>query len=128
MEKANPELQNIACWFTSKELSLNLKKTDFMIFKTTRKKLKKTIEIIINVQKINQVIIKCNQFLGLNIDEELSWKDHIDQVATKISNMTVTCYFFKCSSDCRCPHSKLTVKTSSHLERINRLDRDYSYW
>ena len=78
-----------------------------MIFKTTRKKFKKTIEITINGQKINQVIIKCTQFLGLNIDEELSWKDHIDQAATKISKMTVTCYFFSCSSDCRCPHSKL---------------------
>ena len=107
MEKANRELQNIACWFTSKKLSLNLNKTHFMIFKTTRKKFKKTMEIIIIGQKINQVIIKCTQFLGLNMDEELSWKDHIHQVATKISKMTVTCYFFRCSSDCGCPHSKL---------------------
>ena len=107
MKKADRELQNIACWFTSKKLSLNLNKTHFMILKTTRKKSKKTIEIIINGQKINQVIIKCTQFLGLNMDEELSWKDHIHQVATKISKMTVTCHFFRCSSDCRCPHSKL---------------------
>ena len=33
-----------------------------MILKATRKKSKKTIEIIINGQKINQVIIKCTQF------------------------------------------------------------------
>ena len=26
---------------------------------------------------------------GLNVDDELSWKDHVDQVATKISKMTV---------------------------------------
>ena len=25
---------------------------------------------------------------GLNVDDELSWKDHVDQVATKISKMT----------------------------------------
>ena len=106
MEKANRELQNIACWFTSKKLSLNLKKTHFVILKHD-KEVQKTIEIIINGQKINQIIVKCTQFLGLNMDEELSWKDHIDQVATKISKMTVTCYLFRCSSDCRCPHSKL---------------------
>ena len=26
---------------------------------------------------------------SLNVDDELSWKDHVDQVTTKISKMTV---------------------------------------
>ena len=82
----NRELHNIASCFTLNKLSLNLKKTHFMIFKTKRKKLKETTEIEINGQIINQ--IKCTKFLGLNMDEELSRKNHIDQVATKISKMT----------------------------------------
>ena len=32
--------------------------------------------------------MKCTNFLGLSIDDELSWKYHIDQITTKISKMT----------------------------------------
>ena len=54
-----------------------------MILKTKRKKSKE-----ITAVKINGQIIKCTKFLGLNVDDELSWKDHVHQVATKISKMT----------------------------------------
>lgn len=75
----NRELQNIASCFT-------LNKHTLWFLKTKRKKFKETTEIEINGQIINQV--KCTKFLGLNMDEELSRKDHIDQVAIKISKMT----------------------------------------
>ena len=58
----NRELQNIASFFTANKLSLNLKKTHFMIFKTERKKFIETTEIEINGQIIYQV--KCAKFLG----------------------------------------------------------------
>ena len=53
------------------------------------------------------------------------------------------CYFFGRSSDCRCLHSmqwwrktwknssctfRMTIKSSSRFERINKLDRDFSCW
>ena len=82
----NRELQKITSCFTSNKLSLNHKETHFMILKTKRKKFKEITAIKINGQIINQD--KCTKFLGLNVDDELSWKDHVDQVATKISKMT----------------------------------------
>ena len=82
----NRELQKITSWFTSNKLSSNLKETHFMILKTKRKKFKEITAIKITGQIIDQV--KCAKFLGLNVDDELSWKDHVDQVATKISKMT----------------------------------------
>lgn len=57
-----------------------------MIFKIKGKQYKETTAIKISDQIINQV--ECTKFLGLNMDEKLSWKDHIDQIATKISQMT----------------------------------------
>ena len=57
-----------------------------MIFKTKRKKLNQTLSIEINNQKIDKV--KCAKFLSLYIDDELSWKYHIDQITTKIWKMT----------------------------------------
>ena len=67
-------------------MALNVKKTHFMIFKTKRKKLNQTLSIEINNQKIDKV--KCTKFLGFYIDDELSWKYHIDQITAKISKMT----------------------------------------
>lgn len=55
-----------------------------MIFKTKKNKFNETTAIKINGQIIKQV--KCTKFLGLNMDEELSWKDHIHQVAKKDRN------------------------------------------
>ena len=44
------------------------------------------MSIIINVQQIEQV--KYTKFLGLYIDEELSWNYHINHVIMKISKLT----------------------------------------
>ena len=53
-----------------------------MILKTKRKKFKEITAIKINGQIINQV--KCTKFLGLNVDDKLSWKDHVDLVLIKL--------------------------------------------
>ena len=82
----NQELINITSWLSCNKLSLNVKKTHFMVFKTKRKKLDQAFEIKINDQQIGKV--KCTKFLGLYIDDELSWRKHIDQISTKISKMT----------------------------------------
>ena len=85
-ETMNRELINITSWLSANKLSLNIKKTHFIIFKSRGKKLNQNVKITINNQDIEQV--KYTKFLGLYIDEEFTWKYHIDQVATKISKMT----------------------------------------
>ena len=72
----NQELRKITSWLSTNKLPLNLKKTHFMIFKTKRKKLNQTLSIEINNQKIDKV--KFTKVLSLHIDDELSWKYHID--------------------------------------------------
>ena len=85
-ETMNRELSKIASWLSANKLSLNIKKTHFIIFKSRGKKSNQHVSIIINNQEIEQV--KCTKFLGLYIDDEFTWKYHIDQVASKISKMT----------------------------------------
>ena len=82
----NNELEKITTWLCTNKLSLNVKKTHFIIFKSNRKKLKKKVSIKINAQPIEQ--LKYTKFLGLLFDEELSWKYHIDEVTNKISKMS----------------------------------------
>ena len=82
----NQELKKIARWLCANKLSLNIKKTHFIIFKSKKRKLNQTVSIKINEQPIE--LVKYTKFLGVYIDEELSWKHHIDQVVSKISKMT----------------------------------------
>ena len=82
----NDELQNITNSLSTNKLSLNVKKTHFIIFRSKRKKLNQRVSIKINEQPIEQV--KYTKFLGLFFDDELSWKYHIDQVTAKIAKMT----------------------------------------
>ena len=85
-QTANQELCKVANWLGANKLSLNVSKTEYIIFKAKNKKIAQNIEIQIDNQIIEQV--KKTKFLGLIIDKELSWKHHIKQVTTKISKMS----------------------------------------
>ena len=54
-----------------------------MLFKPRQKRYHFPMQICINEQRIEQV--KETVFLGVVLDEHLSWKPHISQVARKIS-------------------------------------------
>ena len=81
----NNELEKITTWLCTNKLSLNIKKTHFLIFKSKRKKTQE-VSIKIIEQSIEQV--KYTKFPGLFFDGELSWKYHIDEVTNKISKMS----------------------------------------
>jgi len=79
----NRELSKIASWLSANKLSLN---THFIIFQSRGKKSNRNVSVTISNQKIEQV--KYTNFLRLYIDDEFTWKDHIDQVVSTISKMT----------------------------------------
>ena len=81
----NEELKKVALWLTANKLSLNVNKTHLMIFKTRKKRLNYNAHVILNENPIEKV--KYTKFLGIIIDEELSWKYHINHIATKVSKM-----------------------------------------
>ena len=70
------ELLNIDTWLASNKLSLNIDKTNFMLFKTkaTNTKQKSVINLTLRDKSIKQVFD--TKFLGLTLDETLSWKTH----------------------------------------------------
>jgi len=81
--KLNQELCKLSNWFKVNKLSLNVKKTNYIIFRNKSKKIEKIPEIIIDNCKINPVT-SC-KFLGVIINENLSWADHIETIRKKIS-------------------------------------------
>ena len=64
------------------ELSLNIKKTKYMLF-TLRKKPRSLDDIFIDHEPIEKV--EHFKFLGVIIDAKLSWVDHIQFIKKKIS-------------------------------------------
>ena len=85
-ETMNRELSKIKSWLPANKLSLTIKKTHFISFKSRGKKSNQNLSITINNQEIEQV--KYIKFLGLYIDDEFTWKYSIDQVASKRRKMT----------------------------------------
>ena len=88
-EQINDELSKINKWFSINKLSLNLSKTNFIIFS------KKSIsEAHINIE-INNVCIsrvyEC-KFLGVIIDSKLNWKSHIARVKSKLMRCNAIMY------------------------------------
>ena len=85
----NKELAKVSDWLIANKLTLNIKKSNFVIFRPRQKKLtpQPTIKLFdSNSQRL--VTLDCKnyvKYLGILIDDHLSWKYHIDHIATKIS-------------------------------------------
>jgi hypothetical protein len=77
---ANCELKKISDWFSANLLSLNIKKTNYLIF--GNKKIS-DLQILINNEMITRV--HETKFLGVIIQSNLKWDSHISLIKNKIS-------------------------------------------
>ena len=77
----NTELSKLSDWFSANQLSLNVTKTNCILFDNSRGH--SNIQVMLDGIKIKQVqVIK---FLGIYIDDKLTWKHHIEHLSNKIS-------------------------------------------
>ena len=71
-------------WFRANKLSLNSKKTKYLLFHSSKKQIPDLLpNISIDMNRIERE--KVTKFLGVLIDENLSWKQQIDSVWKKVS-------------------------------------------
>ena len=82
-EILNSEMLKLTQWCRANKLSINFKKSNFMVFRPRQRR--QTLDISIQID--NNVIerVKETVFLGVILDEHLSWKPHILSVSRKIS-------------------------------------------
>lgn len=71
-------------FLNSKNLLLNSNKSNFISFSTKQTRSKLEPNLFINNQKLNQV--ENNKFLGLIVDQNLSWDKHVDHVVNKMAS------------------------------------------
>ena len=85
----NRELGNVNEWLKANKLSLNIKKSNFVIFRPRQKNMPfiPRIRILDSVTNTyaNLEMKDYVKYLGLMIDSNLSWKYHIESICHKIS-------------------------------------------
>jgi hypothetical protein len=79
----NRELDKLTDWFRANKLSLNISKTNYMLFSHSTQEITNT-----EIKLANTIITrsKCVKFLGMHIDEKLKWDEHIKTMKKKISS------------------------------------------
>ena len=79
----NEELNNTDIWMKCNKLSINTKKTNYIIFKHKQKKIHRNTHLYFDDQLLERA--DETKFLGVYIDENLNWKSHIGHVCNKIA-------------------------------------------
>ncbi len=82
----NKELKKVKSWLDCNKLALNIEKTNFVIFHSPRKKLPALVDLKLGKHNITRK--KYVKFLGVLVDEHLSWKYHISELRKKLSRTT----------------------------------------
>ena len=84
VSSVNREISNISLWFKVNKLSLNISKTNYIIFRTRRRRVPTNLpEIFIDdviIHKVENV-----KFLGVTINEYLDWSTHISIISKSVA-------------------------------------------
>ena len=73
------KLEKISEWFKANKLSLNIKKTNYTLFHKNSTK----DDLPLKLPDLTSI-----KFLGVMLDENISWKEHIKTVENKLSKNT----------------------------------------
>lgn len=83
-EAMNNGINLVNEWLINNKLSLNVSKTNYMIMSTKGKKFDENMcKLIIDGVSLKRV--HETNFLGIILDDKLTWKSHIDHICKKVS-------------------------------------------
>ena len=78
----NSEIRNITAWLKVNKLSLNVIKSQFMVFQKTTRNLN---SLLLSIDNIPPKETDSFTFLGISVQNHLQWNTHINNIACKIS-------------------------------------------
>ncbi len=94
IDEVNNELCNLSVWFKSNKLSLNINKTNYMVFKNRYSNRNyNDLDIYIDGVKLSRV--SCTKFLGVIVDDSLTWTNHTSNVVNIMSKYCGILYRLK---------------------------------
>ena len=79
----NYNIKKLVTWMNVNRLSLNVSKTHCMLFS----KKYKLRDLDVKITGTNVECVKQTKFLGVMLDEKLTWKAHVDNVVNKMAKL-----------------------------------------
>lgn len=78
--------RNLSEWFLANRLSLNAKKTEYILIASDPKLSNICYSSKLRISDSSIDRVNTTKSLGVHIDERLSWSDHIDHIVKRVSS------------------------------------------
>ena len=115
----NSDLRNLTNWLNANKISLNVSKTELILFKPKMKKLDFDLKLKLNGKRIYPTkSVKC---LGIKIDENLTWIDHINDTAIKLNGANAMLFKVREFVNIKTPKSIYYAISDCHLNYANTI-------
>ena len=108
----NREMLKIHKWMVSNKLSINYSKTKYMLIH--RQHNQTPFSLYINDHKIDKV--SCIEYVGVKIDDKLTWKEHIKHIKGKLSSACGAMYRLRQTVSQECLRSFYFAHAYFHLQ------------
>ena len=82
-KEINHDMKHLNNWLSANKISLNVEKTELVIFKSPRKVLLNEIKIKLSRKRLYPS--KSVKYLGIKIDRFLHWHDQVNSIAVKLN-------------------------------------------
>ena len=79
----NADLKHLVNWLNANKISLNVKKTEMVIFKSKQKKLEDDLQRKLCGKRLYPTEIA--KYLGVKIDTNLTWQHHVNDLSIKLN-------------------------------------------
>ena len=86
----NSGLKNLTNWLNANKISLNVSKTELIIFKPKRKSLDFNMKIKLNGKRLYPT--DSVKYLEVKFDSKLNWKSHANVTVTKLNRANAMLY------------------------------------
>ena len=82
-KQVNADLKHLVNWLNANKISLHVKKTEMVIFKSKQKKLEHDLKIKLCGKGLYPT--ESVKYLGVKIDANLTWHHHVNDLSNKLN-------------------------------------------
>ena len=79
----NLDMKNLTDWLNANKISVNVQKTELVIFKHQRKKLDSEVNVKLNRRQL--FLTDSVKYLGIKVDKNLNWKHHVSDIVIQLN-------------------------------------------
>ena len=103
----NYDLKNLLYWLNANKISLNVKKTELVVFKSKRKQFDG--EIKLRLSRKTLFLTDSVKYLGVKNNGNLSWKSHVDYLSVKLSRSNALLFKIRNFATCHFTRKALRI-------------------